>query len=643
MKPLTETLAISEASRLNPSTSPDMRSKLSPDFVQSLFALKAQVLCAGHGVKGGLVSQFAALHGSSPATVYIWLKTECGYDAGRKPRADKGSSRLDANAVDFIAAAKRESLRGNGKAIMPTCVAMNIADTNGMNINVSKGRINTILRQQGLTHAALASPRDTVRMRSLHPNHVHQVDPSLCVLFYMGGKQMIMDEAAFNKNKPGNLAKIKLKLWRYVRYDHASGCLDVRYFEAAGENQSVLFDFLTYTWGKQDNRLTHGIPFLLLWDKGSANTSAAIRNWLDAMGVKHETHAPGHAWAKGGVEGGNNIVETHFESRLKLEPVNDVDELNQAAQNWARDYNANAIKHIDSRVTRDSGVKMVRDDLWHTITAEQLIALPPVDVCRWFFTGTAQTRVVKNLQISFKHPELDVPAIYKLHDWATQLTKNEKVQVLPLLGKGGMVRVEIEQLGAKAPLLVEVKPVVDFDSMGRDQAGQVFGEGYSRLPDSASVIAAKRMNQMVYGVTGLDEADTLRSKNSRPFASANEGKGITAHSHLGKEELVQRLPRVAQELDTEAIQAMRSAAKPELAKLTHTQAAITLRGLVGRNLTPAEYQWIASRFTDGVPADQVEALAEQLTRGDMQATGTHDAAPDASTFTGVFTGLRSVK
>ena len=622
-----------------------MRSKLSPDFVQALFTLKAQVEAAGHGVKGGLVVNFAKLHGKSTATVYGWLKTECGFDTGRKVRADRGNTAIKDDTITFLAAAKRESMRGNGKSIMPTAVAMNVADTNGMDVCLSRGRINSILRERGLTNAAIAAPRDTTRLRSLHPNHVHQIDPSLCVLFYMGGKQMIMDEAVFNKNKPGNAAKIKLKVWRYVRYDHASASIDIRYFEAAGENQAVLFDFLMWTWGKQESRLSHGVPKRLLWDKGSANTSAAVCNLLDALGVIHETHAAGHAWAKGGVEGSNNIVETQFESRLKLEPVNSIAELNAAAENWVRDYNANAIKHVDSRVKRDSGEAMVRDDLWHTITAAELVAMPSADVCRWFFHGTAQSRVVKNLQISFKHPELDTPAIYKLHDWATHLTKNEKVQVLPLLGKGGAVRIQIEQLGAKEPLLVEVKPVTDFDQFGRDASGQVIGEGYQRLPDSASVIEAKRMNSLVYGVSDMDEADTLRSKNARPFATYDDGKGnglgIKAHSHLGKEDLVTRLPRQAQELDTAAVQAARSAAAPELASLSLSEACKYIKGVResrGGTYEPSTYAYLQARYADGrVPQDAAEALA--YSDAAQQATGTHDAASK----TIEFTGLRSIK
>ncbi len=612
-----------------------MQSKLSKDMLEKLFDLKLAMGNAPHGVRGALAQGFAEFHGKDLNTVYRWLKVDCGYVSGRKPRADRGDTKLPMAALEFIAAAKRESMRGNGKAIMPTAVAMNVADANGIAINVSPARVNALLLEHGLTSAALAAPRNTTRLRSLHPNHVHQIDPSLCVIFYMHGKQRIMDEASFNKNKLDAYHKVKLKVWRYVRYDHASSSIDVRYFEAAGENQHTLFDFLMYTWGKQGKRLSHGVPRRLIWDKGSANTSHAVRNFLDAMGILHETHAPGHAWAKGGVEQGNNLVETHFESRLKIQPVESIAELNAAAECWVRDYSANAIKHVDCRVVRDDGVAYVRDDLWHTIAASELIALPAETVCRWFFTGQAETRTVRNLAISFKHPESDKPASYKLHAWAQHLTKNEKVQVLPLLGRSGLVRVEIAQLGANAPLVIEVQPVVEFDRFGRDASGQVFGEGYASLPDDATVTQAKRLNKAVFGVTDLDEADAARAKNVRPFEAANDGKGMVAHSHLGQAELPTRLPRAAQELDTPQVQAAQATTVYGV-RLSVAEACKLIMGVQGEAYDKATYGYLLARYPDGVPADAAEAIAHG--QDAAAATGTDGAAPAV-----VGGGLRVVK
>lgn len=622
-----------DTSSLSPAaiaTETDMQSKLNPDFVQCLFALKAQVELAPHGGKRSLVEGFAKQYAKSPQVVYEYLRRECGFDAGRKRRADSGKSRINNDTLDFIASAKRESIRGNKKAIMPTCVAMNIADANGLEVNMSETSINRLLRERGLSHATLAEPRDHIRLRSLHPNHVHQIDPSVCVIYYMNGRQHIMDERDFNKNKPQNYVKIKLKVWRYVRYDHASGALDVRYYEAAGEDQHSMFEFLQWTWGQQKNRLAHGVPKRLIWDKGSANTSKAIQGLLDALGVMHETHATGHAWVKGGVEVTNNIVETHFESRLKLEPVETIEQLNNAVERWVRDYNANAIKFVDSRVIRDDGVPRSRDDLWHTIAAGELIAMPADNICRFFFHGAAQSRKIVNQQISFKHPELARPAIYKLDNWAQHFGKGERVQLLPLLGKGGAVRIQIERL-AQAPLLIEVEPMTQFDDFGRDASAQVLGEGYSRAADSATMLSSKRLNELTYGARDIDEADKLRTTNVRPFANANDGKGMTAHGHLGDRVLPVRLPRAVGDVQTPQLMDAHSSSV-ESAPIPLVQLASALRKHLDTDYSKDTYAWLKAQFpVDLAPASTLDRLGEfadawrgVLHPSEQQATGTND-------------------
>jgi hypothetical protein len=461
----------------------------------------------------------------------------------------------------------------------------------------------------------MMAARNHIEMRSMHPNHVHEIDPSLCVLYYMGGKQRLMRDEDFNRNKPANIEKVKLKVWRYVRYDHASGSIDVRYYEAAGENQAALFDFLLYTWGKQEHRLSYGAPKILLWDKGSANTSHGVCNLLDALGVDHRTHAAGHAWSKGGVEQANNLVETHFESRLRIEPVDSVEQLNAAAARWVRDWNANALAHIDARIKRASGEPMVRDDLWQLIlrTPGALVEMPERTVCKWFLHGQTHTRKVRDLKISFAHPELKRAAVYDLAPWAEFLGQGMTVSVTPLLLRNGGVRIAIDQFG-KDPLVVEVEPVREFDAFGRSMGAQVIGEGYSRTADTADERQAKSLIQAAYGddARTLDDADALRAKQARPFAHLNNGRGAVAHSHIGHSDLPQRLLPAAAELDTPAVAAAR-ATRIELAPLSHVEAAKAIRALIGNAWQPAEhFAWLQQRYPAGVMPDQIESIAADL-------------------------------
>jgi len=608
---------------------------LSPDLLQELFALRDRIAAAAHGGATEQVARFASLIGKNPSTVYTWLRAHAGFVSGRKKRSDAGSTALPKETLHFIASAKREGIRGNGKATLPTAVAMNIAHTNGIDVPVSEGRINALLRAHRMDVQAQMTARNHITLRSLHPNHMHQIDPSLCLIYYTPKGQAIMRDEEFYKNKPASMDKVKLKVWRYVRYDHASGSIDVRYYEAAGENQHSLFEFLLYTWGQQPGRVSHGVPRMLLWDKGSANTSFAIRNFLDAIGVDHHTHAVGHSWAKGGVEQGNNLVETHFESRLRFEPVETVAQLNASAANWVRDYNADNITHVDCRIRRDSGVPMVRDDLWQHIMRHPgaLVQMPPREVCQWFMAGQELTRVVRDLCISFAHPELGRSVRYDLRAWAELLGNGDKVRVTPLLMQQGALRIEIERIGAE-PLLVQVEPENAFDDYGRPLSAPVAGEEYARAKQTASERAANTLAAAAWGNgTTADDAEKKRAEQARPFGHLNNGNGIVAHSHLGKDDLPQRLLPNAQEVQTPQVVALQSKAASVQIMLTVPEAVRAIKERLG-NDAPAD---LYTQITDAYPSGDVpQAWADQWNVA-QTATGTDNATAH------VYVPLRRVK
>jgi hypothetical protein len=570
---------------------------------------------AKHGQGGKFITEFCGLHGRSPQTVWRWLASFAGYRPIRKKRKDAGTSKMHEDTLLFIGSSKNSSVRANGIATKPTCVAMNIADTNGMTVNIGVSQINRNLKARRMDAKSQANARNHTQMRGLFPNHVHQIDPSLCLVYYLSNRQMMMTEAEFNKNKPAAINKIKLKVWRYVRYDKVSKELDVRYYEAAGENQQSLFDFLLYTWGEQPNRLSFGIPKILLWDKGSANTSKAICTMLDALGVDHQTHATHHAWVKGGVENGNRIVEMHFESRLRDQPVNSVEELNASAELWVRDYNANAIKFVDSRVLCHDGEKRSRDELWQMIlrTPEMLIRMPERKVCSWFLTGKENTRQVRDNLITYVHPEIGKSRKYNLVQWAEFYSQNDKVKVLPLLLSGGVIRVWIEQLG-KDDLIVQVEPVTEFDAYGTMSSATVIGEEFKVAPHTVAENAAKKIAKTAYGDVNLEEAEALLRKNVRPFQHFNDGKGIVAHTHLGKGELPQRLLPNAKELETAEIMAARDTVV-ELTRRSRTETVKWIMREMGDEWNPVMNADIQKRFPDGATDPELEQVLADLRAG----------------------------
>ncbi len=591
---------------------------LPPDMIQELFALRDSHATAAHGQQQVLLRDFARAKGKSLNLVYVWLREYTGFCPQRKKRTDSGTTRLPDNTLAFIATSVNESVRNNGISTKPLCVAMNIADQNGLTVNVTAGRIATLMRAKRLDVKAQTNARNHQRQRSLHPNHVHQIDPSLCLIYYMGGKQCVMREEEFNKNKPVAMEKVKLKVWRYVRYDHASGCIDARYFEAAGENQRSLFDFLLYTWGVSAKRVSHGVPKMLLWDKGSANTSAGIKRLLDALGVHHETHATHHAWVKGGVENANWIVERHFESRLRDEPVTTIEQLNASAENWVRDYNANVMPHIDSRVRRDDGQPHVRDDLWNLIshTPDVLIEMPARAVCSYFMRGKEDTRQIRDGHITFVHPQSGKSELYSLQAWAKDFANGEKVRVSPMLLGDRVLRVEIDRYG-QDPLHIEVTPEIEFDVYGRPLSAVVLGEERKTAPHTAAMEASKIIAQTAFGSdASLADADAKRAKNARPFAHFNDGKGIVAHSHLGQADLPARLLPQAQVIKTIDMAAVRAA--QAVRTLTQFEAAQALVAK-GMTLNAELIATLKNQYEDGVPEDQLDALHARLTvRGGLR-------------------------
>lgn len=493
---------------------------------------------ADHGGKSAIKAEACGFLGISLATLHSRLQREVGWSSGRKPRADKGSSRVSDEALLMVASTQREAIRKNDKQILFTPDSAQILETNGVELPVSNGHLNRLMRARKINVAAQRQAKAVVSLKSLHPNHVHQVDPSLCVLYYLpNGQQAMMEADKFYKNKLENYAKIKLKVWRYVLYDHTSATIAVRYYEAAGENAATLFDFLMWAWSRRDDREFCGVPKILMWDKGSANTSAPIVSLLDALEVDHQAHRAGAANVKGGVEKSNDIVECKFESRLKFEPVHNVDELNAACLAWQNAFNADLIPRQDNRLKRHGADPIARYDSWRRIRPEELRLLPDVELCRALLAGRIDTRkVTPKLEISYKHPQADRPRIYKV-DGLDGIVAGDTVKLQPLLFGDCALRISLPRFDG-ADLVYRLEPEALPDANGFAAGAIVIGEEYRALADTATATAVKQMDALAYPGRSQDDIVKARERQEAPF-----GGHLNAHSHLADIVLPTALPR----------------------------------------------------------------------------------------------------
>lgn len=579
----------------------DDMAALSPEACDYVRQLARRLDDAQHGTGTDLVREAGQFLGLSMATVYRHLKAVAGWSSGRKARSDKGTTSVSAEALVTLGAAQREAIRANGKQTLFTTTARGILEQNGHSFGVSNGQLNKLLRDRKLNVAAQLMADPVQAMRAPHPNHTHEIDPSLCLVYYLKGRQYIIRDDEFYKNKLDRLAKVKFKCYRYVAYDRASATVVPWYTEAAGEDQYNLFKFLMFAWGQQSGRPVHGVPLHLLWDKGSANTSAAVRSLLDALGVNHITHEAGNARVKGGGENGNNLVETQFESRLRFQPVEDVDQLNAAAFAWANAYNANLIPGQDTRLRRPGlAAPVARYDLWQLITAEQLRVLPPVEVCQAFMRSKEEERQVKpDLSITFRHPAAERTLPYSLRGF-DGVNVGDTVLVRGLIYGDCAIQVQVDRYDGE-PLLYRVEPNIEFDAFGQRADAAEIGAEYKRTAKTQAEHAATAMDEAAYPGLSVDEVKAARSKRATPF----EGK-LNAHSYLQDVELPAYLPRQGQAIDTPAHAAP---AGPEM--LAPEMAMLRIAPAIGRNLTPEEYAFFMRRYAEGVPEDQVTALIAQ--------------------------------
>lgn len=573
---------------------------LSPEACDYVRQLARRLDEAEHGSGTAMVREAGEFLGLSVQTVYRHLKAVAGWSSGRKARSDKGSTSVSADALVTLGAAQREAIRANGKQTLFTTTARGILEQNGHSFGVSNGQLNKLMRDRKLNVAAQRVADPVQALRAPHPNHTHQIDPSLCLVYYLKGRQYIIRDDEFYKNKLDRLAQVKFKVYRYVCYDKASATVIPWYTEAAGEDQHNLFRFLMFAWGLQEGRPFHGVPRHLLWDKGSANTSAAVRSLLDALGVTHITHEAGNSRAKGGVENGNNIVETQFESRLRFQPVENVEQLNAAAFAWANAYSANLIPGQDTRLRRPGlSQPVARYDLWQLITAEQLRVLPPLEVCQAFMRSKEEERQVKPDQsITFRHPSAGRTLTYSLRGF-DGINVGDTVKVRGLVYGECAVQVQVERYNGD-PLIYRCEPEHNFDEFGQQADAAEIGAEFKRAAKTDAEHAATAMDEAAYPGMTADEVKAARAKRVAPF------NGLNAHAYLQDVQLPTYLPRQGSAIDTPAHAAP---AGPEM--LAPELAMLRIAPAIGRNLTPEEHAFFMKRYEGGVPEDQVAALIAQ--------------------------------
>ncbi|MDW7745867.1 transposase [Halomonas sp.] len=547
---------------------------------------------APRGQKGQIVARAAQFLSCSKDRVYRGLKA-AGWDAQRQRRRDRGASQVSREEAATVASIMRQSTRDSGKRLLSVEVALEIALANpasGVTTRASADTYARVMREQGLHPDQVSRATPHTQMRSQHPNHVHQFDVSVCVLYYLDkGGLAVMDAKRFYKNKPENAAKVvNQRVLRYLITDHYSGAFYVEYFLAAGEDQETLFEFLMHAWPERDHPHDpfHGVPQMMVWDAGSANQSHLIRNLLDQLQVTHWAHTPGQPRSKGQVERTHDLVERDFEGRLSLMRVESLEALNAAAHTWMRHFSATKL-HTRTRSTRYG--------LWQTIRPEQLRLCPPRELCEQLLRTKPESRKVRgDLTISYAIKGFE-SATYSVAD-------------LPGVRVGEIVTVTVNPYRAPNVFVALENGAEQFECapLERDAAGfyldsPVFGESYAAKPDTDVDANRKAMDKAAYGVETQQEVDKARGKRQTPFSGE-----FDPISYLAADTLPAFMARRGTPLD------VAKATSVTLAPLSMIEALKRLRERLGRALSPDESDLVRNRYPEGVPEEQLDALVAEL-------------------------------
>ena len=562
--------------------------------IDYLRQIAAELTEAGHGKRGPIIKRACEYLTVSNAELYRRL-AKVGFTSGRKTRSDKGNTIVSLEAAELVGGMVINAASKTGKKRMSIKLALEVAQDSGKAPGVSAATISRIMKQNMCHPAQLAMPTAHTRQRSLHPNHVWQIDASVCVVFYLNHKAglHVMDEREFYKNKPANLKKIeKDRVIRYVLTDHTSGSIYHEYFWRSENVENLTNFFFSCIQKRSLKEPMHGVPFILYVDKGTANTSGMFKNLMTRLDVEFIAHATNNSRAKGSVEQANNLIETNFESLLSFRSVDSIEELNAFANEWRIMFN---------ETKTHSRTKRTRNQVWNMIRPEQLRIAPSIELCRELVTTTPITRTVKG--------DLTVQHTVKGYD-----EKFYSVKHIPDIFVGAKVDVVVNPYRAPdidvlttnehGEQVIYTCVPDQLDIFGQLHDAPVIGQEIQSMPNSKIDESRNRIMKQAFNANTQAEVDKALKKRTPAY----QGQ-IDVTAHITKHDVPEYLPRAGQQMDIQK-------QKNQLPPLNYIQAAKQIKGLVGDAWTAEHMGMLKKEYSDGnVPQEDIPHWVERIQGG----------------------------
>lgn len=527
----------------------------------------------------------------------------------RKRRADTGNTALHRHEAVIISAAWVQARRDNDKRLYSLdnlvralradgqILAGRVDEQTGEFMPLSTDAISRALRSYRLHYDQLQHPVPALTLASLHPNHVWQIDASLCVLYYLKNPDKmckdsglrLMDRDVFYKNKPKNFDKILAdRVWSFELIDHTTHWIYVEYAFGGETAENFLKVMINAMQERGGADVLHGVPRILYTDPGSALVSAPLLNLCRTLGIQCIQHKAGSARATGAVEKARDIIECDFEAGLRFVRVERLEELNHYARLWRMNYNR-------TKVHRRHG--MTRTDGWLRIRADQLVKAPSVEVCRELAISAPQERTVDSkLLVLFRGKPYSVRDI-------PDACVGDKLRVVrnPWCEDEARVIVTGED-GFET--YVPIYAVEKTDIWQYDVTAPVIGERYGTIATTTARKHRDEVDQLAYGTTNKDETAAAKKAKALPF-----GGEFNPFVEIEQQSPAEYLPRQGREVQVSV--RTRVEEKP----LSHVQAAMALRQILtaqGQEWNTTFYHYLTRHYPQGIAPDSLATIADEL-------------------------------
>lgn len=565
--------------------------------IDYLRQIAAELTEAGHGKRGPIIKRACAYLSVSNAELYRRL-AKVGFTSGRKTRSDKGNTIVSVEAAELIGGMVINAASKTGKKRMSIKLALEVAQDSGKAPDVSAATISRIMKQNMCHPAQLAMPTAHTRQRSLHPNHVWQIDASVCVVFYLHHKAglHVMDEREFYKNKPANLKKIeKDRVIRYVLTDHTSGSIYHEYFWRSENVENLTNFFFSCIQKRSMKEPMHGVPFILYVDRGTANTSGMFKNLMMRLGVEFIAHDTNNSRAKGSVEQANNLIETQFESLLSFKTVDSIDELNAFANEWRIMFNETKIH---------SRTKRTRNQVWNMIRPEQLRIAPEIELCRELVTTMPISRTVRG-DLTVQHTIKGYGEKFYSVKHIPDIYVGAKLDVV--VNPYRAPDIDVITLNDSGEQVIYTCVPDQLDMFGQLQDAPVIGQEIRAMPNSKIDEARNRIMKQAYNVSTQAEVDKAIKKRTPAYVGQ-----IDPTAHITKHDVPDYLPRAGQQMEIQK-------QKNQLPPLNYIQAAKQIKGLVGDAWTAEHMSLLKNKYPDGnVPQEDIPLWIERIQAGNSK-------------------------